>query len=85
MEKIGVERLGAVKNNSIENYLELLRKTEDTIRFLKSTFGSELNYNDYKEAIIRLEGFNRGLKMSDWHHDQIAHERLSTKLESEFG
>jgi phosphopantetheine adenylyltransferase len=72
-EKISTEPT-SMRQCEIQRYIDLQTKTYDTISFLKNLAGSELYYNDFKEAIIRLEGYYRGMKLADYHQEQIVHQ-----------
>jgi hypothetical protein len=74
------ETLGCSKQAAIENYLKLERELYQTICFLKNLGGSELYFNDFKDAIIRLEGINRGLKLAEYHQELIETERRRKNL-----
>jgi hypothetical protein len=75
-EKISSEPR-ALKQCEIQRYIDLQNKVYDTINFLKSLAGSEIYFNDFKDAIIRLEGYYRGFKLADYHNE------LLTKINEE--
>ena len=73
----------SLKQCEIQRYIDLQNKVYETINFLKNLAGSELYYNDFKDAIIRLEGYYRGLRLADYHNEMIQHQVMTNKLSKE--
>jgi len=58
-----------VQETEITKYIRNQGRVDETIHFLKMLGGSELLFNPYKDAILRLEGVHHGMRMADFAHD----------------
>ena len=56
---------GEATLSPIQKYLEDQRRVDETIHFLRHLGGTCMEFNPYKDTIIRLEGVFSGMRMAD--------------------
>lgn len=81
LDKLPREEKMNTSKASQESTFQRHMKTQHDIafvaEFLTKFGGSDLHFNQYSHTILHLSGIQKGMRMSDNAHEQIAHEKDS--------
>lgn len=67
----------ASQESTFQRHMKTQHDISFVVEFLTKFGGLDLHFNQYSHTILHLGGIQKGMRMSDNAHEQIAHEKDS--------